>query len=197
MPRALKPCLSAAVVFGAAILAGCAATVPEAITTVEGPVPSGLIARPLEILGVLQLTTTTGNLPSAPNPHFVAATVGVPVGTAVVLPALKGWTLAYGSALPNAANPTAAIDWNVEDHNWGFGSVDVSVVRINPPNTVTQPPTQTAELSLRFYLTDDGRDEPWFGGAEYTLICLGVPNRPLASWDPVPFEPAKLAIQRR
>lgn len=182
----------------AALLGGCAATTPQTIATVEGPAISGIISRPLEIIGVLHLSTTSGNVPNAEQgSHFVTATVEVPVGTAVIVPALKGWLLGFGEAQPSSANPDTHIDWSNSDHNFGLGSVEVSVTRIDPPNTTTQPPTQTAEISVRFLLGDDNLDDPWFGSADFTLLCLGVPGAQPTSWTPIPFEPPVLRFVPR
>lgn len=170
-----------------AALGGCAATRPETIATVEGPATSGVVARRLEILGMLKLSTVSGNLADASNSHFVQALVEVPVGTALIMPALTGWMLGFGSAQPNPANPDAEINWTTDDDNWGLGSVEVSVVQINPPNSVVQPTTQTAELSIRFYLSDDDQDDPWFGAASYTLLCLGLPG--VEAWEPIAMDP--------
>lgn len=179
------------------LLGGCAATRPETITTVEGPVTNGVIARRLEVLGLLRLTTTSGNIPEAADSHFVEATVEVPVGTAVILPSLTGWGLGYGTAQPNPGAPDARLDWDSEDHHWGLGNVEVSVVRIHPPNTTTQPPTQLADLSIRFFLSDDNHDDPWFGAVNYSLLCLGVPGTELGQWAPLELEPPKMTINPR
>lgn len=180
-----------------ALLAGCAATVPQTIATVEGPAVNGIVDRPLQILGVINLATQTGNVANGKDSHFVDATVEIPVGTALIVPALRGWTLAYGSAQPSSSDPDALIEWSPEDHHWGFGAVEVTVVKVNPPNTVTQPPTQTAELSLRFLLTDDNQDDPWFGSANYSLLCLGVPGVDPADWTPLRLPPPKMMIVPR
>jgi hypothetical protein len=173
------------------ITAGCATTAPSTIETIEGPATNGVIARPLEIVGVLNLSTTSGNVPNASQSQFVSATVEVPVGTVVIVPAVKGWMLGYGEAQPNPTDPNNSINWQTEDHNWGLGNVEVSVVKINPPNTLTNPPTQTAELSIRFYLSDDNQDDSWFGAVSYHLLCLGVPGFSLNDWTPARFEPPK------
>ena len=180
-----------------ALLAGCATTRNETIATIEGPATSGVIARPLQVVGLLKLSTTSGNISAGENSHFVQATVDVPIGTAVIMPTLHGWTLAYGEAQPNSGNPDAEIDWSAEDHNWGLGTVEVSVVKINPPNMLTQPATQTAELSIRFLLRDDNGDDPWFGGVDFSLLCLGVPGATPGEAPQLSFEPARFVIMRR
>ena len=184
--------LLAAGVLLIAALGGCAGTRHETITSIEGPIHSGVLARPLVILGILKLTTNSGNLANANQTQFVRTSVEVPVGTAVIVPSLSGWMLGFGSAQPNPANPEAEINWQTEDHNWGLGTVEVSVLKIHPPNTLTQPPTQTADISVRFYLSDDNQDDPWFGAANYTLLCLGVPGVTPGSWTPIGFEPPRL-----
>jgi hypothetical protein len=172
-------------------LQGCASTGPAKIATVEGNLPTGILDRALEIVGIVSLETKSGNVSSANSTHFVQATVEVPVGTAVIVPMLDGWLLGYGSAQPDPANPENAIQWTPEDQNWGLGRVSITVTRLNPPNTVASPPVQTAELSIAFHLGDDGLDDPWFGAASYSLLCLGVPGASLREWKPLGYRPPR------
>jgi hypothetical protein len=174
-------------------LTGCAGTSHTDIQTVEGPITNGIVSRPLVVLGLVKLATRSGNLTQFQGTHEIQATVDIPVGTAVIVPAVDGWLLGYGSA---QARSDDAFDWTTEDHNYGIGFVDVTVTKINPPNTISQPPTQTAELVISFALSDDNQDDPWFGGVGYTLLCLGVPDRPLSAWQPMQFEPPQFMIRR-
>ena len=178
------------------LITGCATTSPTTIDTVEGPATSGVINRQLDIVGVLKLTTTSGNVPNGESSHFVRATVEVPVGTAGIGPALTGWMLGYGEAQARTTNPSSILNWTTADHHWGIGNVEVSVTKINPPNTVTVPPTQTAEISVRFLLSDDNQDDKWFGAVSYHLLCLGTPGVDPTEWTPPIFEPPRLTVHR-
>ena len=177
-------------------LSGCAGTTPESIATIEGPAINGVIARPLEIIGVINLSTASGNVPDASGSHFVRASVEVPPGTALIVPAVRGWGLGYGTVQPSSANPDAEISWKPADHHWGLGNVEVSVVKIHPPNMTTQPTTQIAEISVRFFLSDDNQDDEWFGAVDYTLLCLGVPGVNVSDWQPFKFDRPKMTIMR-
>lgn len=166
-------------------LQGCAMTTSSSIPTAGGNLP-GMVDAKLAVTGLIALQTDTGNLPGTTSTHFVNQTISIPLGTAVIMPSLNGWLLSYGSATTNPTNANQIL-WNNTDHNWGFGRVSINVIRINPPTTLTNPPSQTAEISVAFHLADKESDENWFGSASYHLLCLGEPS--VAQWRPLPLVP--------
>jgi hypothetical protein len=98
-----------------------------------------------------------------------------------VVPAPNLWWLGHGRLQPEILDPlndNLSASWETEDHNWGVGRVQVSVVDLNTPDFTQNPPKQTARLHILMHLSDDNGDDSWFGVAGYTLLFLGQAPRP-------------------
>jgi hypothetical protein len=131
-----------------------------------------------EILGVSHRATTSLNQGSATSGGSFGfsedVTVNVPVGTQIVIPAVRGWRLAYGEIDPNSVEAHASLGdqnatWKTADHHLGVAAVNVFVKDVNAPNGNTQ----TATLTVSLLLSDDNGDDKWFGLVNYSLMFLG------------------------
>ena len=163
--------------------------------TVEGGTPDGQIFRKLEILGVINTTSFTGNRPNAKERLFSSKFLAeVPVGTQVIIPALRSWRLGYGELKLDGNT----ILMKTVDHHYGAGLVRVFVEKLNPPNQTTNPVSQTALIAVEFDLTDRNLDDEWYGAIQYTLICLGVAGAPTDTrdtpWVPLEPDPPQFAV---
>lgn len=171
-------------------LFGCATSLqPTALPTLGGTIASGVLERKLEVIGLVSLEMSTGNVAQTrrDGARLLTANVNVPVGTVVITPAVNGWILGYGKQTARSAN---TFDWDAEDNNWGIGLGWVNVTKINPVNTLTTPPTQTATVSVSMLLGEDTLNDPWFGRLAFTLICFGLPGAGLST----PFEPPPVRL---
>lgn len=167
------------------IAAGCG-TVERGIETPFGPTPDGKVFTNLQVIGILNLETGSGNQTDSFTEFTTTALVEVPVGTVLIVPAVRGWSLAFGELEPDLSG----IKYN--DHHYGVGGVKVMVTKVNPVNTVVTPPTQTAEITLQMALADHSQDDRWFGTIAYTLICFGLPSG--ATGGPLPLDPPRVVI---
>jgi len=150
---------------------------------IETPVGSklGKIFEHLEVLGIGSFITQSGNLPNAKNLFTEAVDVEVPVGTVAVIPSPNLWLLGHGNLQPEFMDPLDENQhqlWNPDDHHWGAGAFQVSVIGVNAPDFSQNPPKQTAHLHVNMLLSDINGDDSWFGIAGYTLIYIGKPPRP-------------------
>ena len=146
-------------------------TVTDTIETPVGP-SEGQIFAPLQVLGVVARQTSTKNQSDSWRSHFETITIDVPVGTQVIVPCVTKWWLTYGKLTPDV-EPDEVTGFQVDDHHWGSGYVNIRVADINAPDFSSSPPTQSATLELNLWLTDHNHDDQWFGEVAYTLICLG------------------------
>ena len=157
------------------------ATAERKIESPAGP-KVGKIFEALEILGVASYLTQSGNQPNAEHGGYgEIVDIEVPVGTYVVVPSPNLWYLAHGQLQPELLDPLNENqngNWVPEDHNWGTGWVQVSIVDLNAPDFTQVPPKQTARLYVRMLLSDDNADDSWFGAVGYTLLFLGQASRP-------------------
>jgi hypothetical protein len=159
---------------GLAVLLASCTTVPREIETPTGPVATGDVNGPFEVLGVSNRVTTTGNLPTAPTIFEEAADFDVPYGTEVVVPSLTGWRLAYGRFDPEDMNVPQT--WSPEDHHWGLGWVKVYVDRLYAPDPITH--TQKARLKIQLWLTDGDGNERTSAAIAYNVLYLGHSTTP-------------------
>lgn len=155
---------------------GCATTEFE-FETPFGPRSADQIG-PFEVLGVISRNTSTLNRSNAHNLFEEDVNINVPPGTELIVPAMRGWVMGFGSTNP-ANLGTDAASWNATDHNLGFAFLNIGVERINAVDRTTSPPTQTAVIRVAARLTDDNFDDRWFGSVNYTLICLGRRRAPV------------------
>ena len=165
--------------FAAASLVSCG-TAPKDFESQRGPISADQL-RPFEILGVVNRATVSLNQPNASNGFSEKITSNVPVGTEVIIPAIRGWTLTFGNGEPNTVESHASVAGAPPlqgprvDHHWSRGSVNVFVEDINSP---APDGSQTARIEVRLFLSDENSDDKWFGSVNYTLICLGPKSTP-------------------
>ena len=151
------------------------ATSERKIETPFGPRVGNIFDR-LELLGVASFLTQSGNQSNAQLVYDETKVIDVPVGTMVVVPSPNLWVLGYGGLQPEFVDPlndNQSVSWGSEDHNWGMGWFQISVVDVNAVDTTQSPPKQTAQLRISMILRDDNGDDSWFGVAGYTLLFLG------------------------
>ena len=86
---------------------------------------------------------------------------------------MRGWTAGFGTMNPEDLSATPIAEWTSDDHHLGLASVHVGVTDINPVDTSTSPPTQTATIRIAARVADRNFDDRWCGSVNYTLICLG------------------------
>jgi hypothetical protein len=149
-------------------------TFSSSITDLETPWggEEGSMIAPMNVLGVINLTTSTGNR-DADNGEFIEhLMVEVPVGTDVIVPCIRGWWIGYGRAVQDNIDELSNFTWDPDDHYWGLGTFSIEVVDINAPNTSVEPPTQSAQIGVKAFLGDHNHDDPWFGLVQYSLMCL-------------------------
>lgn len=153
-----------------ALMVGCS-TGSRDIETPEGA-RGGDQTGPFIVLGVLSRGTSTLHQSNAHNAFSETIKVNVPVGTALIVPAVRGWTMGYGSTTPEDLSGTPGpVTWHREDHNLGASYFNVFVQDIDAPDPATN--TQTATIVVEMLLSDDNSDDDWFGYVNYTLLCLG------------------------
>jgi len=87
-------------------LAACSTSDREIQTPSGGRQGEG--TGPLIVLGVVSKATSTKSVPNAQNAFEEIFTVNVPPGTEIIVPALSGWTLGYGSTTPEDLSPQTA-----------------------------------------------------------------------------------------
>jgi hypothetical protein len=155
------------------LLAACT-TSPRDIETPTGPVP-GMITGRFVILGVADRATAAPNQPNGAA-HFVETVdIDVPVGTEVILPALRGFDIGYGSTDPADLSPMplpeSTFSWRHEDHHFGVARVNVAVVDIDAAAPGASP--QHARIQVGLRPNDDNGDDKWWGVVRYQLIFLG------------------------
>jgi hypothetical protein len=148
------------------------ATAPSNFQTPAGPIP-GDQTGPFEILGLISRNTSTQHRPDARTDFDETVTVNVPPGTEIIVPAMRGWWLGYGSTTPEDISTTIPFTWRTEDHHFGVAYFDIIVTRIDAVDNSTTPPTQTATIHILGRLTDNNLDDSWWGLVDYTLLCLG------------------------
>lgn len=154
---------------------GCA-TAPKDLETPSGPVPGDQFG-PMEIVGIISKSTTTLNQPNSNRIFEEEISIDVPVGTEIIIPAIRGWRLAYGEVDPNTieshiGTSAQAPRWTIDDHHFGFGLVNVFVKDVNAPDMRANPPKQTATIQVQLILGDDNLDDRWSGMVNYNLICI-------------------------
>jgi hypothetical protein len=151
---------------------GCS-TVSSPVQTPTGSRPGDVFQR-LEILGFSSKFLSTASRPDARTGFSERVTIQVPVGTRYIVPAVRGWMLAYGHTDPSDITTAgASFRWVSADHHYGLGLVNVRVLDIDAPDPTTQPPSQTATIEVNARLADVNADDPWFGAVHYTLLFLG------------------------
>jgi len=140
--------------------------------------PQMPVFRDMHVIGIIRRTTITGNqkfnaIPSGEPIRFSSEDyeIEVPVGTQLIVPAIKGWVTAYGKTTPDNIEDILAdgFTWTIEDHHLAMQSVDVNVTDINAPDG----DRQTANIKVTMLLRDVNSDDPWFGIVGYHLICFG------------------------
>ncbi len=152
-------------------LSGCSN--PVNFQTPTGQQPGDQFG-PWIILGVLSRSTSTLSRADGRSTFLETTTVNVPPGTELIVPAVRGITTGFGSTEPADLSVSGgSFEWSTEDHNFGMTMINVSVTDIDAVDTSTTPPTQTATINVSALLTDDDGRDRWFGGVNYTLICLG------------------------
>ena len=170
---------SVALILGAVFLSGCETRSRE-FETPAGMVEGDLFEQ-LLILGVSSKATATLNQRGG-NVVEDTIDIEVPVGTQVIIPALRGWRLAYGEIDPDTfeGHTFERSGWISKDHHYGFGLVNIFVEDINAPDFSVTPARQTATIVVSLVLADDSADDRWFGIVNYNLIYLGRPVEPVA-----------------
>lgn len=163
--------LGAAALTMISMLSACASA-PRDFETPTGPRP-GNQSGPWIVLGVVSLNTSTLNRSSAHGIFEETVTVNVPPGTELIVPAMRGWVVGFGSTDPEDLSTVTEGRWNSDDHHLGMAFINVAVADINAADTSTSPPTQTATVKVTAVLSDHNADDRWFGSVNYTLICLG------------------------
>lgn len=154
---------------------GCA-TAPKDFETPSGPIPGDQFGS-MEIVGVISKSTTTLNQPNSNRIFEEEIIVDVPVGTEIIIPALRGWRLTYGEINPNTVEShigtsTQAPSWTLDDHHFGIGLVNIFIKDVNAPDIRANPPKQTATIQIQLMLGDDNLDDRWSGMVNYNLICI-------------------------
>lgn len=157
-----------------AFLSGCA-TGPRPLETPSGPSTADATG-PFTVIGVISRATSTLNRPNA-NPYFAEdVLVQVPTGTELIVPAVRGWRLGFGSLEPAdlSVNPAPETSWNADDHYFGSALVNVYVKDVNAPDASG---SQSATVTVQIALHDINGDDPWWGLVNYSLICLKRESR--------------------
>jgi hypothetical protein len=158
------------------IAAAACATGPRPIMTPQGERAADQNG-PFVILGVISRATSTLHRSNADTPFEETVTLNVPVGTQLIIPALRGYGIGYGSTTPEDLSPdpgpAGTAVWHSTDHHLGVASVNIWVDRVNAVDNSSTPATQTAVIKVRAWLTDDNHDDAWWALATYTLLCLG------------------------
>jgi len=156
-----------------ALLAGCS-TSPREIQTPTGAI-RGQVNGPFVVLGVASRATSSLNRPNGMTAFIQTVRIDVPAGTEVVVPALIGWDLGYGSTLPadlsGQVTPESTFTWTPTDRSLGMARVDISVTDIDA--LAPGATTQSATLRIGMQLADSHGDDPWWGVVRYQLIFLG------------------------
>ncbi len=154
-------------------LAGCG-TKDRDIETPIGSRPGDQFGG-FEIIGISSKTSATGNLNDAHTQFNEKLTINVPVGTFIIIPAVRGWLTGFGtinpSDLSNINDLNGTIKWNSDDHHLGIQSFNVYVDHISAADTVAN--TQSAVIGFSGILSDYNSDDKWFGIINYDLIFLG------------------------
>ena len=157
-----------------ALLTVAACASDRDIQTPVGPV-SGQVAGQFIVLGVAFKATSTGNRPNAGTVFRETVDLDVPAGTEVIVPALTGWDIGFGSTDPEDLSPQAApesvFNWRATDHHYGWSRVGVVVRDIDA--LAPGATTQRARIEVQATLTDNNLDDPWWGVIRYQLIFLG------------------------
>ena len=148
------------------------ATAPRDFETPQGP-RSGDQLVAFDILGVISRITSTRHRSSAFPAFEENATINVPPGTDIIVPAIRGWMIGYGATDPDDLTMVDQSRWHPEDHNFGLMIVNVAITRVNAVDNTTSPPSQTATVKVTATLSDDNSDDGWFAAVNYNLICLG------------------------
>ena len=158
------------------LLPSCA-TGPRDLETPQGPRPADQVG-PFVILGVVSRNTSTLHRSDARTTFSENHTVNVPPGTQLIIPAMRGWAIGYGSTTPDDLSQqpdiNSTVTWHSADHHLGMAYLNIYVDRINAVDNTTTPATQTAVITVSGLLTDDNFDDGWWGTVNYTLLCLGV-----------------------
>lgn len=168
VPRSLLP-----LVLGAASLAGCAST-EKPWESPFGPL-GGQQFAPMEVIGIASRATATLNRPNAQGTFIEDVTIDVPVGTEFILPAIRGWELAYGELDPDTVDAHVGLSpatWKASDRPFGGGGANILVKDINAPDTSVTPPKQSAVIAVSLHISDYNRDDRWFGVVNYSLLFL-------------------------
>jgi hypothetical protein len=144
--------------------------IPRTDTTAATP----RIYGPLTILAVESRVVRTGARRALGNnlPWSSTERLALPAGTVAVLPVLSGWRLAYGD--PPPPDRIAAPN---DDHHFGIGHVDVSVIAFESAGTVVLVRTDV-------WLTDWNQDDRWWGEVRYHLFYLGPAPPPAPGPEP-------------
>ncbi len=141
---------------------------PDAFFAETGPL-SIVCAIPVEVLVYVsedEVATTEWKA----SPVVIAKkAIKIPETTLTAIPALNGWALAYGEF-------NRKFQWvDPTDENYGFGSVNVFVDKIEKTGSET-----VAHLRSVLTLSDDKRDKAWSGRIQFTLLCLdSAPRAPV------------------
>lgn len=151
-------------------LSAACTTLPRTIETPSGPVTTGDVVGPFEVLGVSNRLTTTNNRPTSPNLYEEFVDFDVPYGTEVIVPCVRAWWLGFGKLNPDDWNDPSAT-WTSNDHHWGLCDVNVYVDRIYAPDPATL--TQKARIGVRLWLRDINGDDQTNCRVHYSLIYLG------------------------
>lgn len=142
--------------------------------------PQFVVSRAMDIVGVIRRTATSGNQRGGTGKASFDEYIGVPVGTDVIVPAVHGWTIGFGSLDPDdlsMVESTGELTMSIRPGHRPLGAahVAVSVVDINAPSGAFGFSTtlgQVARIQHDFLLTDGNHDDSWFGIVSYHLICL-------------------------
>lgn len=157
---------------------GLVAAVPAAAQPAPAseplPIPDTVQTRPISfrsgsfvLVGVTHRSLTTG--PTAIRRHrfpFDATEeLPMPEATLFAVPVLSGWTIAYGDP-PAARGPLPN-----DDHHFGLGHVDVSIVGFARGRV-------TVRVQAR--LADWNHDDRWWANINYHVLFFGpaAPTRP-------------------
>jgi len=152
------------------LAAGCA-TADRDIRTPAGPI-AGQISGNFVILGIANQATSTRSRPGGTGEFLETIAVDVPAETVMIVPALRGWDLGYGSTDPEDLSPGGtAFSWRPADHHLGMASVNVTVIDIG--SLVPGATTRRASIEVSARLTDVNGDDPWWGVIRYQLLYLG------------------------
>lgn len=123
------------------------------------------------ILGFRNETIILENQSNGENLITKDISVEIPRGTTDVLPLISGFTVLFGEITKIKDPVVGAFSYGLEDHNFGFGEVNIRVVEIGG---VTEFGTVTATLQAQMLLRDADGDDEWAGWMHVHILFLGV-----------------------